>query len=67
MQEVTYTGLNLSTLSGMYSINSLYNIRVALAQITDVAEQASKASPNSDPQGKALQSDQPKKAGGASQ
>ena len=31
------------------------------------AEQASKASPNSDPQGKALQSDQPKKAGGASQ
>lgn len=30
-------------------------------------DQASKASPNSDPQGRALQSDQPKKAGGKSQ
>ena len=30
-------------------------------------EQAEKASPNSDPQGKALQSDAPKKGGGASQ
>ena len=30
-------------------------------------DQASKASPNDDPQGKALQSDQPKKAGGKSQ
>lgn len=31
------------------------------------ADQASKASPNSDPQGKALQGDSTKKAGGASQ